>query len=220
MSLALTFNDYFINGDLGTDASGFEGLKKRISLMPTRQKVCVTTTAATSLDVTASAANCLLFWTGMEKAREYANRGQVNAIICNQDMKLGIGRTLRYVNNSGGQALDVTKDSFDRQVLSWQGAPVIDIGLKKDQSTEIITDTETDADSTHSVSTSIYFCSFNEQQGISGIQLRPLEVIPNAEKDVATVDKTLIEWVVGLAGFGSYGFTRLWNILAPDTWTA
>jgi hypothetical protein len=220
VALALKFNDQFINGDLASDPLGFEGLKKRISLMPSRQKVCVTTTAATSLDVTSSAANVALFWKGVEKAYEYCNRGQVNLIVCNEDMKMGLGSSLRYINAAGGNFLDVSKDSFDRAVVTYKGTPIVDIGLKADQSTEIITDTETDADSTHSVSTSMYFASFNEQQGVIGIQLGPVEVIPNAEKDVATVDKTLIEWVVGLAGFGSYGVTRLWNILAPDTWTA
>ena len=220
-SLALTFNNYFINGDLASDALGFEGLKKRISLMPSRQKVSITASAtADSLDVTSSAANTALFWKNFAKAYARCNRGQVKFIVMNENLKDGLAGTLRYNAATGGNLLDVTKDSFDRAVINYNGSPVVDIGLKADQSTEIITDTEQDGDTTHSVSTSAYFVSNEENNGVVGVQLRPIEVIPNAEKDVATVDKTLIEWVVGLAGFGSYGCTRLWNILAPDTWTA
>lgn len=221
MSIALTFNEYFINGDWATDPLGFEGLKKRLAGMPARQSMEASKAAAgVGLDVTASAANVNLFWGKIERAYEFCNRGQVGLIVCNEDMKLGLGRSLRYINSAGGMFLDVTKDTFDRAVLNYKGTPIVDIGLKKDQATEIITDTELEGDASHSITTSMYFTSLNEQQGISGIQLRPIEVIPNAEKDVATVDKTLLEWVVGLAGFGSYGSTRLWNILAPDTWTA
>ena len=220
MSLALTFNDYFINGDLAVDPLGFEGLKKRIDNSPARQKVLPTASGATALDVTASVANVNRFWTAMERAHRSCNNGEVSAIMCNEDMLLGLGRSLRFINASAGNFLDVTKDSFERQILTYKGAPILDAGLKKDQSTEIITDTETAADA-GSDGTSMYFMSFGMEQGITGIQLAPgLEVIPDAQKDVATVDKTLIEWVLGLAGFGSYGVSRLWNILAPDTWTA
>jgi hypothetical protein len=218
-ALALTWNDYFINGDQATDSEGFEGLKKRISLMPTRQKVAVGG-AVTGYDVTASAAAVNRFWTDVERAYAFCNGGDVQAMFCNEDVKLGLGRSLRYINSAGGNFLDVTKDNFDRAVPTYKGTPIYDMGFKTDQTTEIMTDTEVDADAVHSVSCSIYFCSFNMEQGITGIQLGPIEVVPDAKKDVATAEQTLIEWVNGLAGFGSYGISRLWNILAPDTWTA
>ena len=218
-SLALTWNDYFINGDLGTDPLGFQGLKKRVSLMPTRQKMYPSATDSVPLDVTASAGNVNKFWSAVETAHRYCNSGNVSGIFTNEAMLLGLGRSLRYIASAGGHFLDVGKDSFDRQQLSYKGAPVYDMGLKKDQSTEIITVTETAGDS-GSDSTSMYFASFNEQQGIVGIQLGGLEVVQDAKKDVATANQTLIEWVLGLAGFGSYGVTRLWNIADPASWTA
>jgi hypothetical protein len=218
-SLALTFNDYFINGDLASDALGFEGLKKRVAGSPTRQLVPVGG-AVSAYDVTASAAAVNRFWTDIEKSYRRCNNGTVSAMFCNEDLLLGLGRSLRYINSGGGNFLDVTKDNFDRSVVTYKGTPIYDMGLKKDQSTEIITDTETDADTTHSVSTSLYFVSFNMEQGVTGVQLGPLEVIPDAKKDVSTAEQTLIEWVLGLAGFGSYGIVRMYNTLAPDTWTA
>jgi hypothetical protein len=218
-SLALTWNDYFINGDLAVDPLGFQGLKKRISLMPARQKINAKASDS-GLDVTASAATVNSFWTKVETAHRYCNSGNVSGIFTNEAMLLGLGRSLRYIASAGGHFLDVGKDSFDRQQLSYKGAPVYDMGLKKDQSTEIITVSETSGNGSDTSSTSMYFVSFNEQQGVVGIQLGGLEVVQDAKKDVATANQTLIEWVLGLAGFGSYGMTRLWNILDPASWTA
>jgi hypothetical protein len=218
-ALALTWNDYFINGDQAVDPEGFEGCLKRSSLMPARQTVIPTAAGATSLDVTTSAANVNLFWSGFEKAYARANGGDVQAIVMNEDLKLGLGRSLRYINSAGGMFLDVTKDSFERAVPTYKGTPIYDMGLKTDQTTEIITDTITAADA-GADATDAYFLPFNMEQGITGIQLSALEVVPDAKKDVATANQTLLEWVNGLAGFGSYGIVRFTNILAPDTWTA
>lgn len=217
-SLALTFNNYFFNGDLASDALGFEGIKKRIAGMPSRQSVLATASGATALLVTASAASVQQFWNKVDTAFQYCNDGNVQGIFCNEALKLGLARSLRYGASQGGNFLDVTKDSFDRSLVTYRGVPVHDAGLKKDQSTSIITNTETAADA-GSDATSMYFCSFNMEQGITGIQLGPLEVIQDAKKDVATADQTMIEWVVGLAGFGSYGMTRLYNISDPALWT-
>lgn len=218
-SLAHYFNYYFIHGDTATDPLGFEGLEKRVAGSPARQLTIPTAAGATSLDVTASVANANRFWTTIERSHKFCNDGNVSAMFCNEDVLLGLGRSLRFINASAGNFLDVTQDSFDRQVLAYKGAPIYDVGLRADQTTEILTDTETAADA-GSDGCSIYFCSFNMEQGIMGAQLGPIEVVADAQKDVATVNKTLIEWVLGLAGFGSYGIVRMWNILAPDTWTA
>jgi hypothetical protein len=218
-ALALKWNDYFINGDLATDPLGFQGLKKRVSLMPTRQKISAGNSDSVGLNVTASAANVNLFWTKVEQAHRYTNNGQVSAMFCNEAMLLGFGRSLRYINSAGGNFLDVTKDSFDRQQLSYKGVPIYDMGLKADQTTEVMAD-EADGAGSAAVATSIYFAAFNEEQGVTGIQLGPIEVVQDAKKDVATANQTLIEWVLGLAGFGSYGIARIWNILPPASWTA
>ncbi len=218
-SMSLQWNDYFINGDHATDADGFEGLKKRLTGMPSRQSIAIGDSAA--LDVTASTTNALLFIKKWELAYRRANGGSVNAIFLNDTLLYGFGHALRYANAAGGNVLDVTKDSFDREIVTYKGTPMIDMGLKKDQSTEIIPLTETSL-SAASNATSAYFCSFGVEQGIIGIQLGPLESYdPNAggEMDTAPAKQLRIEWWNGLAGFGSYGFTRLSNILDPDSWT-
>lgn len=223
-AIALTFNHYLINGDSATDSNGFEGLKKRVAGMPARQSIYAAGVAGDStaaLDVTGSVANCTTFFKKLEEMVTRTNGGNVNAILCNEAMKLGIGHAARYVNAGGGAFLSVTKDSFDRDIPTFRGAPIIDVGLKVDQSTEIITDSETANDSGADGS-SIYGVSFSEQDGIVGIQLPPgLEVYdPGGELDSYPSTLTRFEWVLGLAGFGSYGITRMRNVEGASNWTA
>ena len=217
-AMAFELTDKVLNGNHGVDVNTFNGLKTRISNMPSRQLVNVTTSGGTALDPTASAGNARLFIDRWEQACYRANQGNINIILANEGMQWGLGRVLRYAGVNGGPLLDTSKDQFDREILTYKGAPIIDAGFKADQSTEIITVTET-ADDAGSDSTSVYFVPFDEMQGVTGIQLSGgMEVFPG-KKDKSTVNVTTVEWGVGLAGYGSYGPTRLWNIEDPSLWT-
>lgn len=222
-ALALTFNDYLINGDHATDGDGFEGLKKRVSNMPSRQSVYFAGASAAALDVTAAAANVHTFFKHLEEMHTYTNGGQAQAILCNESMKLGFGAAARYLGAAGGTFLDVTKDSFERQIPTYMGSPIIDVGLKTDQSTQIITDAETAGDA-GADATSLYMCSFNEQQGITGIQLPPgletYDPFAGGESETGPYKMLRVEWWLGLAGFGSYGITRGRNVEGATNWTA
>lgn len=217
--MAITFNNYFLNGDHATDVDGFEGLKKRISNMPTRQTVQLGAASADAYDPTSSTANARGFIDDFEEAYYKANGGSPDAILMNEGVKWGFGKVLRYLGVAGySSQLDSTKDRFDREILSYKGTPFVDAGLLADQTTEIITDTETDAKGDSSDTTSVYFVPFNDEHGIIGIQLSDMEEFPG-ENDEATNRVTVVEWWAGLAGFGSYGPVRLWNLEAPGSWT-
>jgi len=221
-AMSLTFNDYFINGDHASDPDGFEGLKKRLSLMPSRQSVQMGAAGATAVDPTASAANARAFFDKMEEAHYKCNRGNVSAIFANEGVKWGIGKIARYASiTSGGGVIDVTKDSFDRSIVSYKGVPIFDMGLKSDQSTEIITNTMTAADA-GADSTTVYFASFNMQQGVQGIQLGPLDIydpLKGGEQESTPTKLVRLDWWIGLAGFGSYGITKMWNLEGTNLWT-
>jgi hypothetical protein len=216
-SMSLDFNNYFINGDHATDADGFEGLKKRVTGMPSRQLIvgCTTTTSATPVSSVASARFFLDAW---ERAWYRAGGSEVKGIFLNEGMYLAFGSVLRYLNYAGANAMDVTKDSFDREIFTWKGAPMIDVGLKKDQSTEIITNAEADSGGAGTECTSVYFSAFNTEQGVSGIQLNGMETIPIAESVDGPFEMVRLEWPLGLASFGSYGISRLYQILDPANW--
>ena len=189
--------------------------------MPTRQTVGFAGATAAALDPTASAANARFFLDKIEEMHKRTNGKEHNAWFMNEGMELGIGRVLRYLQASGGNMLSVTQDSFGRDFPTLYGSPIIDVGLKADQSTEIITETETAGDA-GADATSIYCVAFNDEQGVTGIQLSPMEVYdPLAGGELSTQPSkmTRIDWWLGLAGFGSYGATRGWNVEGAANWT-
>jgi hypothetical protein len=219
-AMALEFNDKFVNGDHASDADAIEGLKKRISNMPSRQSVYAAGSTSAALDPTASAANCRTFINKWEQAHYRANRGAINAILVNEGTYWGLGVALRYIQSTGNY-LDVTRDSHEREIVTYKGVPLIDCGLKADQSTEIITETEEAGDG-GSDATSAYFVAFNDEQGVTGIQLSPMDVydpLAGGEQESTPTKLLRIDWWVGLAGFGSYGITRLRNFEGAANWT-
>jgi hypothetical protein len=217
-AMAYEMKDQFINGDHGTNRKAIQGLKKRIDNGPSRQKVRASSDT-NILDPTASTANARLFLRKWNLAFDRAGGGveTPSAILCNEDLRTGLGAVLIYLSASASGLLDTTKDQFDREIYTYKGVPIYDMGLKADQSTEIIPKTET-AEDGGADATSAYFVPWSMEQGVYGIQLSNLEVEPGLATK-STSKTTLIEWAVGLAGFGSYGPTRLHNIENPDSWT-
>jgi hypothetical protein len=217
-AMAYKFSDYFINGDHAVDGDGFEGLKKRVAGMPARQTVWFAASNAAALDPIGSIGNARTFIDKWEEMFMRCNGGDVGMIICNEAMILGFGRVLRYAQTTAPGVLDVTKDSFDRPLYTYRGVPMFDIGLKKDQTTEIILDTETAGDA-GADATSIYMVSLGTgDQQLTGIQLGPLEKIPLGQEQGGVTEGLFLEWVVGLANFGSYGIVRGRNVEGASQW--
>lgn len=220
-ALSLTWNDYLINGDHATDPDGFEGLKKRVASLPSRQTVYAAGAASAALDPTADTASARRMIDKWEEAMYKCDRGNTKAIFVNEGTYWGFGRVLRYLGVAGGPLLDITRDSFDREILTYKGAPLIDMGLKVDQATEIITETEIAGDA-GADATSAYFVAFGTEQGISGIQLNKLDVydpLKGGEQESLPAKLLRIDWWIGLAGFGSHGITRLRNFEGASNWT-
>lgn len=220
-ALAYDWKNKFINGDHATDAKSIEGLKKRVSNLPSRQTVRFAGTGASApLDPTASAANARAFFDKFEEAWTRCAGGMVDMICCNEGMKLGVGRVVRYLQTAGN-FLDVTKDALEREFYTWKGKPIVDMGYTSDQATEVITNTET-ADDAGADSTSLYFVSFDEEQGIQGAQLEEMQVYdPLAGGESSSAPQLLrrIDWWNGLVMIGSFGLVRAMNIEAPSDWT-
>lgn len=219
---AFKFNDYFINGDHAVDPKGFEGLTKRVAAMPASQSIYyagVAGDATAALDPTAAIANARSFFDHLEEQWIATNQGNVTHIFCNQGMILGLGKALRYAGtNAGVGMLDTGKDSFDRTFYTYRGVKLFDMGLLKDQATQVITDTET-ANDAGADATSIYMASIGSGlDQLTGIQLHPLlsEQLP---KTTSTSDGLLLEWPVGLCNFGSYCITRGRNVEGASNWT-
>lgn len=218
--LSYQWKDQFINGDLAVEPDGFEGLKKRVAALPSRQTVYAAASNAAGLDVTASTANARAFLDKLDEVKKYTNGGMCDAMFANEALVLGIGKAMRYLQLNGNM-LDTSKDTVGREFLTLNGKPVMDMGYKFDQTTDIIPNTETGGDSTANT-TSLYSVSWDKEEGIYGIQLQPMEVydpLNGGESSSAPMLLRRIDWWNGLAMFGSYGIVRMRNIKSPASWT-
>lgn len=226
-ALAFEFNNNLINGDHAVDANQPEGLNKRIaSYLPSRQSISI----GTALDITASAANMHklidylhdaidlagLRSAPMVRVEKGSNQpAKTGAILVNRATYLGIGRVLRRLG-----LLDTTQDTYGKLFKSFDGVPIIDVGLKADKSTEIITN----AYGGSSNETRIFCVRFGED-AFTGIQLNtpdpydPIKAGEGAGNTTGPQKIKRIDWWYGFSGFESYYASRITGILAPGSWT-
>ena len=106
--------------------------------------------------------------------------------------------------------LDTTRDQFDRQVMTFNGIPVVHVGTKGDQSTQIITNTEnfTGSPITGGTATSFYLVRWGEPY-TTGIQMNAPERIFDGILDDGVTHRVVFEWPVGLAFFHKRSVVRI-----------
>lgn len=214
-AVAYKFNDKFINGDPATDPEEFKGLQKRVDDVVaegfTEQYI---NNEGTSGDgILLSDAEFLNFLNKLDQLI-YSVRGhQPDMLLMNKKMLLALRAGLRKV-----KLLDTSKDMFDRKVDMYSGCRLVDIGVKADQSTDIITSTETLEAAGEAESTSIYAVKFGIGEFLWGIQEYPLEVTDKGLLEATPVYRTELDWNLGLALADPRSVGRLCGII-PDAST-
>jgi hypothetical protein len=126
----------------------------------------------------------------------------------NEKSYLGIGQVLRRVG--------LTSDHMDTYGRQWTtfdtsggSVALIDIGLKVDQSTEIITSTEDPGDG-GSDATSIYGVRYDAEDGFRGIQLEAPNVYQvAAEAEAGPYGLWRCDWPYGFEQIGQYSAARI-----------
>lgn len=230
-ALAARFNYDFINGDHAVDPLGMEGLAKLAANAPSRMTINLET-AGDTLKVLASSTTEHTFIDALHQALHILGAGfsedggkDVNiAAFMNETTLLGVSQVLRRL----GLNKTIT-DAFTRRWDSFGPAKLIDIGLKSDQSTEIISSTQTAGDG-GADSTDIYFVRFGgvpqtaadgavEMIDDSGVQLlqlngtglEPYDPLKGGEGGAGANPAYLrrIEWVIGLHQRAKYSVVRL-----------
>ena len=193
------WTDTFINGDRAVDPDKFNGIKKRIEDNGGDQVI-----AGGGLDLSVSSSNRQQFLDLMDQAIFEVAEGAVDLIITS---KQGMWSLNRVARREG--LLDTTKDAFDRSVKTFMGIPVMFAGTKGDQSTQIITKTETNAGaSTGGFSTSFYFVRFGGPY-VTGMQMsEPKRIYDQVINDGVT-RRVVFQWPVGLSQFHKRGSVRL-----------
>ena len=214
-AMAYKFNDKFINGNPESDPEEFKGLKERVNdLVDEGYTGQYINNAGTQGD------GILLdddeFYNFLNKLDEllYAIKGhRPDYLQMNGKMLLAMRAGLRKA-----KLLDTTKDMFDRVVDVYQNCRMVDIGTTADQTTEIITSTETLEADGGSESTSIYAMKFAMGQMLWGIQEYPLEVEDKGLLEDKPIYRTEVDWPLGLAMADPYCLSRLYGII-PDNST-
>lgn len=222
MSLAGLAHDWsydFVSNTPTINPKGMLGLQYLVAnFQNSRQTIYVDSGAnntGTALDVTASSANVNKLINKLHRAIKFVGKDKPGKIYgyCNEEMYLGISAALR---SSG--LLDTTQDSFGRQFTTFAGVPLIDMGYKSDQTTEVIGLTE----GTGAHSTSIYFVRWDSSDGAIGIQKGQMKVydpLKGAEMELLPAHLLRIDWGCMIVPRSDYCIARIGGIADPTTWT-
>ena len=108
--------------------------------------------------------------------------------------------------------MDTTKDLFGRKIVLYDNAIMHDIGVKANQSTKIILDTETQGNS--SLTTSVYATRFEVGTQMWVIQEFPMRVKDLGETDDKPVLRTRVQWPIGLMHVNDRSVARLKGLIA------
>lgn len=210
-ALAYNFNDYFINGQPTVDEDGFTGLWYRIKNYVTAQVI-----AAGGLDVSPDgatlSADFQILLDHIQGLIHLLDGHKADALFMNSTMYLRLMSCLRQLGMYA-----TTKDTYNRTIVTYgEGGPKIyDLGVKADQSTKIITDTEhnTTGALTGGGSTSIYAVKTGEKY-LMGFQLYGIDVNDVGMLESGIAYRTVIDWPVGLYHVNPRAFARLHGIIA------
>ncbi len=207
-SMTYEFNDKFINGNPETagNALEFKGLVGRVDDINadgyTDQKVQHNVTHVSETD-----AKMHDFIDKLDQCIYSIKGHKPDYALMNQQTLLWLRSILRRL-----KLLDVTKDMFDRQVDVYQGVRLIDVGLKRDQSTQIIGNAETATGGlTSGDRSSIYFIKFGVGDMTWGIQQYPLEAEDLGLMKEKPVYRTMVDWPLGLATVDPRSLVRLYG---------
>lgn len=132
-------------------------------------------------------------------------------LYANEVARRRINFAVRGLGTSGG--FSIMQDQFSRSVDMYKNAVFRDPGYKADQSTRIITNTETSngASDTSSTYTSIYAVNYSTDH-FSGWQFNPPNVQDLGLIYNGAIYRTLIDWAVGFNNASTRSIARLYDI--------
>jgi len=212
-ALALEFNNQFINGNPVSDEDSFVGIWYRLYHdMPAAQSI-----DGASIDISADSgattANFNTFFDKIEALIDACDGHSCDMLLMNSTTKLRIQSGLRQLG-----LFTTTQDSFGRSVPTWgSGGPkLVDIGLKADQSTKIITDTELANGTalTGGTLTSVYALKLGQQQYLGGFQEYDIDVNDVGLLESGVAYRTVIDWPVGIYMVNPRSIARLYGVQA------
>lgn len=198
-------NDKFINNNQVTgDADAPIGIRYRLDNPSTMGTNSACKVDCGAVDLTPGSMTAATAATFIEKVEQVLHEvdGGVNGdgvvLYMNRLLARRFGRAVRMLGAGGG--FDMTTDAFGRRVTTFRNAVIREVGLKADQSTEIITNTETSAGADGaSTYTSFYAVKYGEgyARGWQFDTLANSIQFIGQRSDEPTHERTLIDWAFG-----------------------
>ncbi len=214
---AYDVNDKFINNTHATgNVDAIVGVRSRLDNptdwgIPTTTKIDAGGVNLSDGNITAANANSFIMKVQSLLDSMGAFEGDGVTLYMNADMRRRFEAAVRVLGAGGGW--DMTRDAYGRSVALYRNAKVRYIGRKADQTTEIITSTETAAGvNGASTFTSIYAVKYGLND-VFGWQFEPLSA-----KDIGLIGnggstyRTVIDHVYGLVEANVYSIGRLYDI--------
>jgi hypothetical protein len=210
-ALAYKFNDMFINGNPITNAKEMVGIRHRIiNDLAAGQSV-----DGDALDISPNTSTTNWYNILIDRVEELMSLfvdGKPDVLLMNRTTKLRLESALRQAG-----ILDSTKDNYERKQVTWGvgGPAIIDIGLKGDQSTEIILNTETNDGTavTGGTETSIYAAKFGEEF-LMGFQRKEVDAEDVGLLEDRITYRSVIDWNPGIMLVSPRSVARIYGIQA------
>lgn len=203
-SIAAKWGDTFFNGDTAVDANSFNGLKKRL----TGSQVLSSGTNGAAMNT--DAATRMAFLDRLD-ALVAAVPG-CSALYASRQVIAMLRTVYRNVTLANYTYDDLTGQRVE--VPTWQGIPILDAGLRADQ-TAILAQNETVGSSTNT--SSIYAVAFAPNlntPGVVGLTNGGIQVDPPRQLETKPSILGRIEFYTGLAVLGSAPAARLTGVIA------
>lgn len=215
---AYDFNDKFINNNhAGGDNDAIVGLRARLDDPTTFGTLSANkidaTGATTSLKPSSLTAGTFVkFCEKLEELLWALNSPEGDGVVIYGNdtwlRRMSTGAKLAAGSGGFGQATD----QYGRSVMTYKNAQLRDAGVKGDQSTRIILNTET---STGAAGSSTFTSIYGVRYGIDGLfgwQFEPMNVQDLGLLDNGVTYRTLIDWTGGVMMTDIRSIARLYDI--------
>ena len=225
-SFIRTYSDKFINATPGADDDWFAGLRYRLSAtgrvdydIPDEMFIHANGTAGspTALDMTLDGMDnkeAEQFFEKLDTALDYVGSPEGNGVVILTNDVLFRRISTAAKRAQSGNALDQTKDNYDRMITTYRNARLLQLPRKSDDSSQIITSTETAAGTatTGGTSTSLFVAKFGADN-FTGWQFEPLAVKDlGIDPTVGTRRNVVVDWATGLFQANPRSVARLFGL--------
>lgn len=211
-SIAFEFNDQFINGDPANDE--FKGVYSRIDDIYAdgyTDQYFDAGSSTTGRGMLYDTTERHYFFDQVNKLIYVIEGHDPDGLYMNSKLYLAFESAARREN-----LLKQTEDMYGRVINTYgsKNTPLIDIGLKADQSTLIMPNSETLSGGTDE--TSIVAAKYGVDTHLWGIQQAPLDVFDHGRISSSPVYRDEVTWVVGLAISNPRAVARAYGFVADS----